>query len=176
MFVNARAANEQVLDMTVQVAPGRVVRPAERHALQRAVRHPQARQRAGGACPPRLDNDWVGVQGDLVNQDTGEVTSFYEEISYYHGQDDDGSWSEGGQEQTEYLSPVRAGHVRAAHHGGLRPRGPRRWAGGEYRVALTHDTPRGSWFFFALVMLLVGPVLSFIRSSASSPRGGPTAT
>ena len=35
--------------------------------------------------------------------------SFYQEISYYHGQDSDGSWSEGGTSDTEYLSVVEPG-------------------------------------------------------------------
>jgi hypothetical protein len=40
----------------------------------------------------------------------------------------------------------------------------------EYRVTLTSDTPRGSWFCCALVMLLLGPALALIRSSSFESR------
>ena len=44
-----------------------------------------------------VDNDWVALELTLVNQKTGEAYPASREISYYHGSDSDGSWSEGSR-------------------------------------------------------------------------------
>ncbi|HYO51450.1 DUF4178 domain-containing protein [Archangium sp.] len=109
-----------------------------------------------------VNNSWLGVQGDLVNERTGEVVSFYEEVSSYSGSDSDGSWSEGGQSGEEYLSAVAPGRyvLRTTAFFDGRPQGQ------SYRVTLVSDTPRGTWFCFALVLLLIAPALAYFRSSS----------
>ncbi len=111
-----------------------------------------------------VNNDWLGVQGDLVNEETGEVVSFYEEISYYSGRDSDGSWTEGSRSEEEYLSAVEPGRyvlrTTAFFNKGVKQ------TARSYRVALVSGSPRGSWFCCALVMLLIGPVLAWFRSSS----------
>ncbi|WP_375770986.1 DUF4178 domain-containing protein [Archangium gephyra] len=110
-----------------------------------------------------VSNTWLGIQGDLVNEQTGEAISFYDEVSYYSGSDSDGSWSEGNQTETEYLSAVPPGRYvlrTTAFFDG-------RWPGGQnYTVTLVSDSPRGTWFCCALVLLLIGPALAFFRSSS----------
>jgi hypothetical protein len=147
------------------LAPDAVAgQPSAIHFSEPFQIHKRGNVRADVSAP--VSNDWIGVQGDLVNQDTGEVTSFYQEISYYHGSDSDGSWTEGGTSETEYLSAVEPGNyvlrTTAAFGGGLQPGG----AGRSFRVQLTSGTPRGSWFGCAFVMLLIGPLFAFIRSSS----------
>jgi hypothetical protein len=171
VFLNARAANELVLDTTVRLAPEAVSgQPSAMQFSDPFVIHKRGNVRADVSAPD-LNNDWLGVQGDLVNQDTGEVTSFYVESSFYQGRDDEGQWSEGAKNQTEYLSMVDPGtyvlRTTAAFPSGG---GLQQVAGRSYRVALTSDAPRGSWFFCALVMLLVGPLLAFMRSSGFESR------
>ncbi|WP_224361128.1 DUF4178 domain-containing protein [Hyalangium versicolor] len=166
VFFNARAANELVLDTTVKLEPEAVSgQPSAMHFSEPFEIHKRGNVRADMSAQ-YLSNDWLGVQGDLVNQDTGEVTSFYGELSSYSGRDDEGVWSEGERNQTEYLSAVDPGtyvlRTTAAFAAGG---GLQQVAGRSYRVALTSDEPRGSWFFCALVLLLVGPLLSFTRSS-----------
>ncbi|GEN05263.1 protein of unknown function [Myxococcus fulvus] len=109
-----------------------------------------------------LGNSWIGVQGDLVNQDTGDVTTFYQELSYYFGQDSDGSWSEGSPSETLYLSTLPAGKyvLRTTASFDASPRPVDRG----YHVKLIHDSPNGSWFCVALVLMLLGPVFAFFRS------------
>jgi uncharacterized Zn-finger protein len=167
IFFNATAAKEQVLDMTVKLEPEAVSgQPSAMHFSDPFVIHKRGNVRADVSASD-LDNNWLGVQGDLVNQDTGEVTSFYQELSYYEGRDDEGLWTEGDRSGTEYLSVVEPGtyvlRTTAAFTSGG---GLQQVAQRSYQVALTSDSPRGSWFFCALVMLLVGPVLSFMRSSS----------
>ncbi|HYI00223.1 DUF4178 domain-containing protein [Hyalangium sp.] len=164
MLINISSANVGVLDMTVTLPPDAVSgQPSAIHFSEPFQIPKRGNVRAEVSAP--VSNDWVGVQGDLVNQDTGEVTSFYQEVSYYSGSDSEGSWSEGGQSGTEYLSAVEPGNyvlrTTAAFTGGVQ-----RGAGRSFRVQLTSDTPRGTWFLCAFVMLLVGPAFAFIRSSS----------
>jgi hypothetical protein len=55
-------------------------------------------------------NNWIGMEGSLVNQDTGTAELFEIAASYYYGSDSDGPWSEGGQTETVYLSALPAGN------------------------------------------------------------------
>jgi hypothetical protein len=164
-FISARAANEPVLDMTVQLEPeAQSGQPSAMHFSEPFVIHKSGNVRADVSSP--VNNDWIGVQGDLVNQDTGAVRSFYQEISYYHGQDSDGSWSEGGTEGTEYLSSVAPGTYVLRTTAAFASTGPQARAfGRSFRIQLTSDTPRALWFFFALVAVLVGPLLALVRFS-----------
>ncbi|HEX8436312.1 DUF4178 domain-containing protein [Archangium sp.] len=161
LVVNVRAANETVLVEEVTVAQdAQSGTPTAMHFSQPFEIHKRGNVRAEVSSPVR--NGWLGVQGDLVNEATGEVVSFYEEISYYSGSDSDGSWSEGGQSEAEYVSSVAPGRyvLRTTAFFDGPPQGH------NYKVALVSDTPRGNWFCCALVMLLIAPALAFFRSSS----------
>jgi len=56
-----------------------------------------------------IDNDWAYTAADLVNVDTGEVTSFDANLEYYHGYEDGESWSEGHPQTTQFIGPRQAG-------------------------------------------------------------------
>ncbi len=56
-----------------------------------------------------VDNSWVYVEGDLVNEETGLVQNFSMPIEYYHGVDGGDSWSEGAQRADMHLSALPAG-------------------------------------------------------------------
>jgi hypothetical protein len=56
-----------------------------------------------------VDNNWLYVAGDLINEETGLVQEFELPIEYYYGVEDGESWSEGGREQTVYLPAVPEG-------------------------------------------------------------------
>src|SRR3569623_721509 len=56
-----------------------------------------------------IDNDWAYSAGDLVNVDTGEVTSFDANLEYYHGYEDGESWTEGHPDVTQFIGPRAAG-------------------------------------------------------------------
>lgn len=56
-----------------------------------------------------VDNSWLYVEGDLINQETGEVQAFSMPIEYYHGVDSGESWSEGSQAPTIHLSSMPGG-------------------------------------------------------------------
>ncbi len=56
-----------------------------------------------------VDNSWVEIEGDLVNEETGLVQSFTLPIEYYHGVDGGESWTEGSRRGAVYLSALPAG-------------------------------------------------------------------
>jgi len=57
----------------------------------------------------QVNNSWLYLDGALINEETGEVDEFDAEVSYYHGTDSDGSWSEGGTEARAYVGAVPPG-------------------------------------------------------------------
>lgn len=56
-----------------------------------------------------VDNSWLYVSGEMVNDDTGETFPFAQTIEYYHGYDGGESWSEGGTSNNVFLSAVPKG-------------------------------------------------------------------
>ena len=56
-----------------------------------------------------VQNTWVYLEGDLINDETGVVQSFPIDISYYQGVEDGEAWSEGGQSDSAYTSSMPAG-------------------------------------------------------------------
>jgi uncharacterized Zn-finger protein len=166
LVVNIMSANEEVLNLQVRLGPEAVSgQPSAMHFSEEFEIRSRGNVKATVTAP--VSNDWIGVQGDLVNQETGEVTSFYQEISYYSGTDSEGSWTEGSRSGTEYLSAVPPGkyvlRTTAAFAGSAGPPG---MGTRSFDVRLTSDTPRGGWFCCALVLLLIGPLFSFMRSSS----------
>ncbi len=114
-----------------------------------------------------VSNNWFGVQGDLVNEETQEVTSFYAEASYYSGFD----WAEGSRNDTEYLSTIPAGRYMlrltpmydqylpyVERNGNLVPTG--------YGIRLTSNVPRFLWFALAFVALWIPTLFNLARSTS----------
>lgn len=57
-----------------------------------------------------VQNNWLEVQSDLVNDDNGQTYEFGQGIEYYSGQDSDGSWTEGSQFSSTTLSTIPEGN------------------------------------------------------------------
>jgi DNA-directed RNA polymerase subunit RPC12/RpoP len=97
-----------------------------------------------------IANNWLYAALDLVNDDTGAVTSFEANLEYYSGVDDGESWSEGSRSTTEVLAPVPAGHYvlrLEGQHGGT----------GEIalHVEIHQGVFRGLWFWLGLLVLAI---------------------
>jgi hypothetical protein len=56
-----------------------------------------------------VDNNWLYVEGDLINEETGLIQQFELPIEYYYGTEDGEDWSEGDREQTVYLPAMPEG-------------------------------------------------------------------
>ena len=57
----------------------------------------------------QVDNGWAYFDYALVNETTGQTYEFGREVSYYHGRDSDGNWSEGSRRDRAVLPSVPAG-------------------------------------------------------------------
>lgn len=105
-----------------------------------------------------VQNTWVYLEGDLINDETGVVQSFPIEISYYEGVEDGERWSEGGQSNSAYTSALAAGRYVLRLEGQWE-----RWQQpATVSVRVEQNVTRGFNFLIALVLLSVGPVLMII--------------
>jgi hypothetical protein len=68
-----------------------------------------ARQNVRLSGSANVSNNWLYVAGDLINEETGLVQQFELPIEYYFGVDGGESWSEGGTQDSAYLSSLPAG-------------------------------------------------------------------
>lgn len=59
-----------------------------------------------------VDNNWLEVDAQLVNQTTQEKDEALDALEYYHGYDSDGYWSEGSRTHEDILSAVPGGKYR----------------------------------------------------------------
>ncbi|HEX6715886.1 MAG TPA: DUF4178 domain-containing protein, partial [Pyrinomonadaceae bacterium] len=112
--------------------------------------------RIAGQSP--VDNTWVYLEGDLINDETGVVQSFPIDISYYHGVEDGESWTEGGQSDSAYTSAMPAGRYVLRLEGQWE-----RWQQpATVTVRIEQNVTRGFNLLIALIVLSVGPVLMVV--------------
>jgi hypothetical protein len=107
-----------------------------------------------------LDNHWVYLNYALINEDTGQAFDFGREVSYYHGYDSDGSWSEGGRNDKVAVPSVPAGR----YYLRVEPEGDPGYGVTYYNVTVKRDVPQYSFYGIALLALLVPAVLLTWRS------------
>jgi hypothetical protein len=105
-----------------------------------------------------VDNTWVYLEGDLINDETGTVQSFPIDISYYHGVEDGESWSEGGQSDSAYTSSLPAGKYVLRLEGQWE-----RWQQpAVVAVRVEQNVTRGFNLLVALIVLSIGPVIMLV--------------
>jgi len=105
-----------------------------------------------------VDNTWVYLEGDLINDETGVVQSFPIDISYYYGVEDGESWSEGGQSDSAYTSAMPAGRYVLRLEGQWE-----RWQQpAVVTVKVEQNVTHGINLLVALIVLSVGPVLMVV--------------
>ncbi len=114
-----------------------------------------------------LENDWMYVNLALINEATGETREAGRQVSYYHGTDSDGSWSEGGRNETVRLSHVPAGRyfLRVQPEGGEPGRAPL-----SYRIEVRRDQPYYLLYGLAFLALLLPTIISLVPSASFEGR------
>lgn len=101
-----------------------------------------------------VQNTWVYLEGDLINDETGVVQSFPIDISYYQGVEDGESWSEGGQTDSAYTSAMPAGRYVLRLEGQWE-----RWQQpATVQVKIEQNVTHGFNLLIALVVLSIGPI------------------
>jgi hypothetical protein len=108
-----------------------------------------------------VDNNWLYVAGDLIDEQTGLVQQFDLPMEYYHGVEDGESWSEGDAEKSDYMSALPAGRytmrLEAQWENWNRPEPP------AVTVRVEQGAARGLNLLLVLLALSVIPVLTAIR-------------
>ena len=56
-----------------------------------------------------VSNTWIGAEGFLINQNTGEQISFWKDVEYYSGTTDGESWTEGSKRSSIIVSSLDKG-------------------------------------------------------------------
>ncbi len=102
-----------------------------------------------------VDNHWIYLNYALINQDTGQAWDFGREVSYYHGYDSDGSWSEGKRSDSVVIPSVPAGH----YYLRIEPEADPSLPNTSYGVSVTRDIPVLGIYGIALVALLLPALL-----------------
>jgi hypothetical protein len=106
-----------------------------------------------------VQNTWVYLEGDLINEETGVVQSFPIDISYYQGVEDGESWTEGGQEDSAYTSSMPAGRYVLRLEGQWE-----RWQQpAVVTVKIEQNVTHGFNLLIALIVLSIGPIMMVIN-------------
>jgi hypothetical protein len=102
-----------------------------------------------------LQNTWVYLEGDLINDETGVVQSFPIDISYYQGVEDGESWTEGDQKDAAYTSAMPGGKYVLRLEG--------QWEKWQepavVSVTVQQNVTHGFNLLFALIALSIGPII-----------------
>ncbi|HWF88957.1 MAG TPA: hypothetical protein VN659_08985, partial [Pyrinomonadaceae bacterium] len=105
-----------------------------------------------------VQNTWVYLEGDLINDDTGVVQSFPIDISYYQGVEDGESWTEGAQTDSAYTSALPAGKYVLRLEGQWE-----KWQEpATVSVRVEQNVVRGLNFLVALIVLSIIPVVMIV--------------
>ena len=114
-----------------------------------------------------VNNSWLGVEGALVSEQTGEAELFELTSSYYHGTDGGEAWSEGGRTQTIFLSGLKPG----AYMLRVAPawEGPRPPVGG-FSLEIHSGVLRWLYVVLAFLAIILFPLLMLLRVSAFEGR------
>jgi hypothetical protein len=107
-----------------------------------------------------VDNSWIYLNYALINQDSGQAWDFGREVSYYHGYDSDGSWTEGSRRDTVVIPSVPAGH----YYLRIEPEVDARHPPISYSVQVKRDVPVLGFFGIAFLALLLPAIAITWRS------------
>ena len=98
----------------------------------------------------QLDNEWIYLNYALINQDTGQAYDFGREVSYYHGYDEDGAWSEGSTQNSVTVPSVPPGN----YYLRIEPESDPKHGTIPYTVTLRRDVPQAGFFGLGVLALL----------------------
>jgi hypothetical protein len=112
------------------------------------------------ATEAQVDNGWAYFDYALVNETTGQTYEFGREVSYYHGRDSDGNWSEGSRRDRAVLPSIPAGPYFLR----VQPEAQVPTDFLEYRIVVRRDVPVLFPYLLGLILLAVPPVFLALRA------------
>lgn len=107
-----------------------------------------------------LSNNWTYFNFALIDQDTGRGYDFGREVSYYFGSDSDGSWTEGNAHNYVKVPGIMPGR----YYLRVEPEMDATAVPMHYDLTVRRGVPVWSWMWFAVILLLIPPVFTLIRS------------
>ncbi|MCS7025667.1 MAG: DUF4178 domain-containing protein [Bryobacteraceae bacterium] len=122
-----------------------------------------------------LNNNWAYFQIALINADNGQAFAFGRQVSYYHGRDSDGAWTEGSPQDSVVLSSIPAGKYYLRIEPEMEPQAERlpgarttvaRVQGVNYQITVTRDVPTWGFFWMGVLLLLIPPVYRTLRAGS----------
>ncbi len=110
-----------------------------------------------------LENNWVYLNLALINENTGQAYDFGREVSYYHGRDSDGNWTEGNAKDDVTLSSIPSGRYFLRVEPEMDPNASREV---NYTLRVRRDVPTYSFIWIGALLLLLPPIFTWFRSSS----------
>jgi hypothetical protein len=112
-----------------------------------------------------IDNNWAYFDVALIETNSGRAWNLGREVSYYHGVDSDGGWSEGGRRDRVLVPSIPAGryYLRVEPEVNASPSTFSRPAPVKYTIAVRRDVPAYWIYPVALVLLALPPAFSIMR-------------
>jgi hypothetical protein len=106
-----------------------------------------------------VNNSWLYIEGDFINDSSGLVEQFSLPVEYYYGVEGGESWSEGGPTASTYLSALPSGKYTL--------RLEISWQNWNQamplRVKVEQGVPRALYLALTLIALSILPALVLIR-------------
>lgn len=112
-----------------------------------------------------VNNSWIYLNYALINQDSGQAWDFGREVSYYHGRDSDGDWTEGSKSDSVVIPSVPSGH----YYLRIEPEVDARHPPITYTVEVKRDVTVPGLFGVAFLALLI-PAIAITWRSLSFER------
>ncbi len=152
-FVMSTRSNRKVFEQTYQLEPLKSLEDSQ-------VRFSdpfelKARQNIKITATANVDNSWLEVEGDLINQATDEGQGFSIPVEYYHGVEDGESWSEGNQSPGVRISAVPEGNYIL----GLDVRWEKFQQPAVLNVRVEQGAPNEMHLLLALVLISIFPLI-----------------
>lgn len=162
-----RVAFDEQIELVAQPKPTPGEGGSEQVYFSKPFRINESRKNLEIRMRAPVENTWLAVDGALVNEETGLTEAFELSTSYYHGVDGGESWSEGSRTASLYMSAVPPGTYTLR----LVPQ----WEGPTppvraFQIDLRVGIFRTTFVFLAIVGILIGPVIQWLRSSSFEGR------
>ncbi|MEM7311067.1 MAG: DUF4178 domain-containing protein [Planctomycetota bacterium] len=109
---------------------------------------------------PGLEQGWVGLNGALVNMESGEVVTFAASAQHYSGTSGGERWTEGNRIGEAWVGSIDAGTYRLR----LASSGWDKGLGVPYQVTVRSQVPRAKYLVVVVLLLLAFPIVNTVIS------------
>ena len=157
LFLIANGSRATVFDQTFALQP-----VANAEGTQVIFSEPfqmKGRQNIKVTARSNVDNSWLYLEGDLIEDATGEVQSFSMPVEYYYGVDSGESWSEGNRSPSIHLSAMPGGQYMLR----LEAQWEKWQQPATVSVRIDQGVPRVLHWFLAMLLVSIIPLFVMLR-------------